>query len=194
MNCSTKWATWQRPPFFSLHLYGSYDVTSQVTADARIIDLDAKQIQITTGGSFFNLPATQYRIAEDNIEADFPTYLRHQVEMMRQLLKAGKEHVVCQRGEAIAAELSSAELWMGLTNTQGLAATDREKKNFLHELQAACQMQDRLIEADALGGPLLSQAAKIKTLARQDHSEEFGQEYLALLSQTFNQDFRVALS
>ncbi len=43
-------------PFLSLHVYGSADRTSSVTADARVFDLSRAEIQYTDGGVFYALP------------------------------------------------------------------------------------------------------------------------------------------
>lgn len=71
--------------YLSLHIYGNYDREENVTADARIFDLDENHIQRVDGGAFFALPLHQIKKRETCPMPDFLTRLRHQVEVMRRV-------------------------------------------------------------------------------------------------------------
>jgi SAM-dependent methyltransferase len=76
-------------PFLSLHIYGYNSPIDNVTGDARIFDLDQQKIQRVNGGAFFNLPDSAVARYEDGPAGDFPTYLRHQLELFRRKETAG---------------------------------------------------------------------------------------------------------
>ena len=60
-------------PYLTLHLYGCYDREGDVTADARIYDLEEGQIQFADGGVFFDLPETTINRRGPAPSSDFPT-------------------------------------------------------------------------------------------------------------------------
>src|SRR5690606_29010329 len=72
-------------PFISLHLYGCHERSENVTADARIFELDEGRIQVTTGGAFFLLPPEQVSSNAVAVQGDFPTWLRHNAELLRRM-------------------------------------------------------------------------------------------------------------
>lgn len=76
--------------FLSLHIYGNYDREENVTADARIFDLDDEDIHRADGGAFFALPLQHIKRREVCPTPDFLTRLRHQVELMRRVQQAEK--------------------------------------------------------------------------------------------------------
>ena len=72
-------------PFCSVHLYGSYDHNGDITGDSRIFDLLEHKTQYTTGGVFFCLPESDINRRSEGVEADYPTFLRHHVEMHKRI-------------------------------------------------------------------------------------------------------------
>ena len=74
-------------PFLSLHVYGSTRPLDDITADARLFDLDNEQIQRVNGGVFFGLPAEAIERYECGPKGDFPTRLSHLRELIRRLQK-----------------------------------------------------------------------------------------------------------
>ncbi|MEO1653981.1 MAG: cysteine dioxygenase family protein, partial [Bacteroidota bacterium] len=73
--------------YVSLHVYGCYERDNNVTGDARLFDLEAKEIHRIDGGVFFALPPEGIKMKEVGPEADFLTQLRHRVELIRRLQK-----------------------------------------------------------------------------------------------------------
>lgn len=71
--------------FLSLHVYGSVDPRQNITGDARLFDLRNNSIQRVDGGVFFALPEAKIKAVEPGPEGDFPTRLRHMVELIRRL-------------------------------------------------------------------------------------------------------------
>ncbi len=73
--------------FLSLHVYGEPEDVANVTGDARVFDLENQTIQRVDGGVFFALPAEQVKRFEKGPRPDFPTRLRHMIELIRRLRK-----------------------------------------------------------------------------------------------------------
>ncbi len=71
--------------FLSLHVYGTHEPVSHVTAMARLFDLETAQIHRVNGGVFFALPASEYVQSVPGPTGDFATQLRHMVELTRRL-------------------------------------------------------------------------------------------------------------
>ena len=99
-------------PFFTLHVYGLDHEVKSVTGDARVFDLLENKIQRVDGGVFFDLPISEIKQVEEGPRGDFPTRLRHLVELARRLQKkaaAGIEGST-EKLEKVAAQIfSSAE-------------------------------------------------------------------------------------
>ena len=76
-------------PYVTLHLYGCDGCDGGITHGARLFDLDEQAIQFTNGGVFFALPETLIISRKHGFDADFPTTMRHQVEMLYRLACAG---------------------------------------------------------------------------------------------------------
>ncbi|MBR9923176.1 MAG: methyltransferase domain-containing protein [Bacteroidetes bacterium] len=71
--------------FMSLHVYGDVHAQSSITGDARIFDLETESIFRVNGGVFYALPQEEIDRVEEGPKADFPTRLRHMVELIRRL-------------------------------------------------------------------------------------------------------------
>lgn len=71
--------------FMTLHVYGQPENIESVTGDARVYDLKENIIQRVDGGVFFALPEQEIKWTEACAKADFPTRLRHLVELVRRL-------------------------------------------------------------------------------------------------------------
>ena len=80
-------------PFMSLHVYGQADVIDSVTGDARVYDLLNNKIQRVDGGVFFALAEEDIKRREDSPQPDFPTRLRHLIELSLRLLKMEAEGI-----------------------------------------------------------------------------------------------------
>lgn len=77
--------------FLTLHVYGNPDRKSDVTADARIFDLDEGTVRITTGGAFFALPESDISKRINAPESNYLTWLRDHVEIIRRVKKGQKD-------------------------------------------------------------------------------------------------------
>ena len=82
MGNTTKDAQYQ-----TLHVYGDIEDVDSVTGDARVLDLENDTIQRVDGGVFFALPVDEVVRIEEGPKGDFPTRLRHMIELIRRLNK-----------------------------------------------------------------------------------------------------------
>ncbi|MEZ5339701.1 MAG: hypothetical protein R3F46_15750, partial [bacterium] len=88
-----------------------------VTADSRIFELDEGRIQITTGGAFFLLPDEQVNDASQRVKGDFPTWMRHNCELLRRMRcirSAGRRGGLQVREERLLREFNSIDTWQAL--------------------------------------------------------------------------------
>ncbi|TNE57715.1 MAG: hypothetical protein EP344_10835, partial [Bacteroidetes bacterium] len=71
--------------FLSLHVYGEPEGVESITGDARVLDLRDNLIQRVDGGVFYALPPNAVNRTEPGPQPDFPTRLRHMIELTRRL-------------------------------------------------------------------------------------------------------------
>jgi predicted metal-dependent enzyme (double-stranded beta helix superfamily) len=70
-------------PYLTLHVYGNNDHTGNITADARIFELELGLIKHTSGGAFFNLPDEKVYDIGQMPEIDQQTFV-HQASILLQ--------------------------------------------------------------------------------------------------------------
>lgn len=113
----------------SLHIYGCDGRTDgQITAGARVFDVDQGAIQLVDGGAFFDLEPGTYEIQRDDLRAGFATHLRHQTELVARIAHKNGAHsngrLHCERGRRVARELFSKSLWEKAPSPEDLNARD----------------------------------------------------------------------
>lgn len=139
--------------FVSLHVYGQQLPAENITGDARIMELYEEQIHRVDGGVFFALPPEEIKLRKPGLSADFPTRLRHLVELTSRLHRMHQEgHTeVAARLAAVRAALESpaqqealeAHLQPMMDSEQH--TTDSSAWRLLNtELQATALLQQRL--------------------------------------------------
>lgn len=144
-------------PCLSLHLYGSHDRSENVTADARIFDLDEGKVQVTTGGAFFLLPEDQVTDRPSSIQGDFPTWLRHNAELLRRLQRMqpleGRSGLAVREARLLR-EFNTVDTWQALRQELRIRLprlTAEEQQSYIEslgrELASATQLFAQLHEA-----------------------------------------------
>ncbi|MEM9594044.1 MAG: cysteine dioxygenase family protein [Acidobacteriota bacterium] len=166
-------------PYLTLHLYGCYERDCDVTGDARLYELDEGKIQRTSGGVFFGLPESQVDRRESSPVADFPTALRHKVELLKRLVHStGAEaagSLQDDRQRRLAAELVNADTYRLASSEieameQARPAIRRRYLDILgQELTAAARIQRRLHLAGLFPHALSERLGDV--LAIQDPAE-----------------------
>lgn len=135
--------------FMSLHVYGCLESKENITGDARLFNPRNKEVQRVGGGVFFALPEAEILSRADAPGADYPTWLRNQVELTRRVLRAERAGVY--HGEIPPGALIE-ELFQRDHNEPHLAAAqDRQGGELVtHELEAAARLEDELLDDGTL--------------------------------------------
>lgn len=177
-------------PFLTLHLHGR-----AAAAGARLYELDEGEIQLTRGGVFFNLPDEDISGREEAPPADFPTRLRHQVELLKRLMTIGasvaRGGFQSRRERRLAEELFAAATWERFaeewSEVSSSGARARRYCSVLHrELRAAAALQYQLVDA-GLVEPSFD-AVRLSELLAFSDLERFAEGYLELVSDTYSLD------
>ena len=176
-------------PFLSLHLYGCYGRDGDITADARLYELREGNIQRTSGGVFFDLPDEAVSAREPDLQADFPTRLRHNVELLKRMLRASGslEKGAFQSAEEkeLADELFHAETWREAE--QDIQRADCEEQHLqsrycdilYQELTAAAQLKAELQSKGLIDHPV---AEGLQAVDDVDCTFTVSKAYVELLS------------
>lgn len=145
------------PPFLTLHLYGADVFDGAVTADARLYELDEGTIQFTSGGVFFDLPEDKINRREPAPSADFPTTLRHKVELCNRHMQMYPDYAergsISRRANRLVQEQFSLSFWEPLYTELEQMKSQGEKtyecyRTILHqELASAAKLQQRVVDA-----------------------------------------------
>ena len=151
-----------QPPFLTLHLYGCEGCTSGVTRGARVFDLDEGAVERTDGGVFFSLPDAAVTSREHGLSGDFPTTLRHNLEMLARLTRMARG---ARLPSALAARQARLARWLFDDRTAAWAAAElagdhddvdptcaRYQRSFEQEAQAAERILGWLREEGAIDG------------------------------------------
>ncbi len=85
-------------PFLTLHVYGDLEPVENVTGNARVLDLEKERILRVDGGVFFALPEKDIKKQEAGPKPDFPTRLRHLIELARRLRNMGDSDMADANG------------------------------------------------------------------------------------------------
>ncbi len=133
-------------PFLSLHVYGDGDDVDNVTGDARVFDLENSTIQRVDGGVFFALPEKDIKTIEKGPTGDFPTRLRHMVELIRRLRKMKRQNVTPTIQKAFSLD-NHREFIRSIReniDSKGHHTNSLFWKVINRELQATAKLQDEL--------------------------------------------------
>lgn len=181
-------------PFLTLHLLGRDGRDASVTGKTRIYDLDGDEVRFTDGGAFFDLPDSEVTGRAAGPKADFPTYLRHQVELLKRCMV--RDDVLTRRRwrswrqERLAAELFAAATWRRFSdewnrmNAEARLRLGHYSRILYQELAAAAALQKILIDAG------LAEAAfdvvRLDELLAFSDLERFADGYLELVADTYS--------
>jgi SAM-dependent methyltransferase/predicted metal-dependent enzyme (double-stranded beta helix superfamily) len=181
--------------FMSLHMYGSYDRKSDITADARVFDLNENRIQFTNGGVFFGLPEEAIQRREKGPDPDFLTWLRNTVEQLYRLGKIESESErsnLATRKKSLANSLFSRDNWDWLEGdlTDRLDPITRHMddlgywKLIRQELIATAFLEKRLLHFEEEEDPFYTYAELYDDVIGRPCLEEFIAKYLDFFFET----------
>ncbi|MCG8608756.1 hypothetical protein MJD09_27695, partial [bacterium] len=186
-------------PFVTLHLYGCNNRVGSITADARLYDLEAGEIQFTDGGVFFDLPEARISRRVQGPKADFATWLRFQIELLNRLFRKhdtfSKRKLASGRESRVAHLLFDRGTWQRLETelNDSNSAWNRRSQYWgilEQELMAAAQLQVQMIEARLVTSVLDPETLK---QALELSSPTFLEAYSEILNVTFGLELEVKL-
>lgn len=145
--------------FVSLHVYGEPEDVDNVTGDARVFDLENGTIQRVDGGVFFALPSSGIKKLEKGPKGDYPTRLRHMVELIRRLMKMEQHQISSERqlNEIIADFMAPDNIKDLLAALESVTDTNGHQNNSVFwrilnwELKEAAQLQDAILSDENAG-------------------------------------------
>ncbi len=184
--------------FLTLHVYGEPENIDNVTGDARVMDLENGAIQRVDGGVFFALPPADVKRVEEGPRGDFPTRLRHMVELIRRLRRmerAGVNRSGKQLPEVIADFQSKDNRRKLLACLQ--ANTDEEGhqtnsvywRNLNWELKEAARLQNELMDEQRAADRFHKYAELYDALIGQPCLDDFMARYLHFVDEKYDIDF-----
>lgn len=155
--------------FLTLHIYGNPDRNSDVTADARIFDLDEGTVRITTGGAFFALPESDISKRIDAPESNYLTWLRDHVEIIRRV----------KRGQEDGTDKSDKNLEKLVTKTFGKEKIEAFKTELGEQLDENYKAEDSIFWK-LLNWELKEAAQLQRELEKQEKKKDDFQNYAEL--------------
>jgi len=178
-------------PFYTLHLYGCHGREGSVTDDARLYELDESRIHRTSGGAFYGLPGHRQ---EPGPQSDFPTLLRHKVELLKRLLTASggweRGSFSSEREERLAREITAASTWQRLAEEwqEVESGPGHEASRYcevlFQELRATAALQRRLAGTGLLLPPF--NPTRLDEILACASLEDLASAYLELVSSTYD--------
>lgn len=175
-------------PFFSLHVYGLDRQADNVTGEARVFDLLHHQVQRVDGGVFYALPPSGVKYFENGPEGDFPTRLRHLIELARRMEKMdapGLEQVA----DLIFSGEQHRELFAFLQEIidENFRQTDSAAWGILNwEMRAASRFQDEWLRDHRGPDPFHQYAEWYDALVGQPCLDGFMANYLRFFQERYS--------
>lgn len=182
--------------FFSLHVYGTVVDNTSITGGARVFDLARNTIAFVDGGVFYALPAEAIVREAPGPQPDFPTRLRHMVELIRRLQKmtaAAVPGAADQLAEATALFLDPQQQQQLLrclaANTDEADQQDNSLywRTLQRELLAAAELQRTLLQQSSSADKFHRYAALYDAVIGQPCLDQFVADYIAFFSESFQQ-------
>ncbi|MCT4580949.1 MAG: cysteine dioxygenase family protein [Flavobacteriales bacterium] len=93
----------------TLHVYGVEEAIDNITGDAHLYDPSNGTIQIINGGVFFDLPNTQIEDIIEGPKGDYPTQLRHLLELAKRIRRYNPNSIKLKEIENIIVSKSQVE-------------------------------------------------------------------------------------
>jgi cysteine dioxygenase len=179
-------------PYITLHMYGCNEwKRGPVTENSRVWDLDEGKIQFTNGGMFFSLPDSAICEKTDALRSDFPTWIRHQTEMLkREMKKSGAFSKSCFQSRKewrIASQLFSSGTWDRQRQELKLKTRNADRSSRLYEqilnyeLKYVAGLQRQILARGLFRKPDAGELNKWNELLKMDITNLFRDKHMSLL-------------
>lgn len=176
--------------FLTLHVYGDLEPSENVTGDARVMDLWNEEIQRVDGGVFFGLLASEIKRTEAGPSPDFPTRLRHMIELGRRIRRIG-DHPEISWKEVVRDTFSIKErkallrFLAELINSNGKVVPNSDWKVLTWELSEAAKWQQQLTGKSQPEDPYEQYAKVYDQLLGEPELKAFTGKYLEFFVNQF---------
>lgn len=181
-------------PFLTLHVYGNYDRSGNITSEARIFDLTEGKIQRGNGGAFFALPEEGIIRREAGPDADYLTWLRNHVELIRrvQRLEEAGLNGTLHQSEQLIDQLFDTQQWARFEedlaenlDEEGHGTNSIFWKLLNHELKEAAALQKELLEQQDTQDSFATYAELYDAVIGKPCLENFMAGYLRFFADEF---------
>ena len=179
--------------FQTLHVYGDIEPSENVTGDARVLDLWKQNIQRVDGGVFFGLLEREIKRLEEGPNPDFPTRLRHMIELGRRLHRMGG-HPEIDLSEVVKDTFSTDQLNALLTflkeleGTEGKVVANSDWRVLLWELGEAANWQQQINGEQESADPYEHYASVYDALIGKPELEQYTGNYLQFFVKKYLQN------
>jgi hypothetical protein len=136
--------------FVSLHLFGLPAQSDAHELQLHIYDLDDGQIQVARGAAHYLLPEGRIAGRLTGIRGDFPTWLRHNVELLARLDRMqpldGRPGLATREARLLA-EFNTADTWRALRQEMRMRLPGLEplqQESYIENLTAALGLAGRM--------------------------------------------------
>ena len=180
----------QDEKYLSLHVYGDIEPSENVTGDARVLDLWNNEIQRVDGGVFFGLLHSEIKRLEEGPTPDFPTRLRHMIELGRRIRRVG-DHPEISWKEVVRDTFSIEEqhrllnFLNTLVDEKGKVLRNSSWKIINWELAEAAKWQRELIGKDLSEDPYEQYAKVYDTLIGESELKAYAAKYFKFFVDEF---------
>ena len=186
--------------FLTLHVYGYSEEIENVTGDARIFDLEKGQIHRVDGGVFFGLPPKEWKRTEPGPIGDYPTQLRHYIELVRRVRKMRPEEKEARNLnlEEIISSFQTANQWSSLRTF--LSENIDEKGHYTnsfnwqllkYELKEAAKLQNELANEQKTSDSFHQYATLYDGVICGPALNDFMSRYLFFFAEKYQPEFNV---
>jgi len=184
--------------FLTLHVYGEVEDVDNVTGDARVFDLETSTIQRVDGGVFYALPPEQIKRTEPGPVADFPTQLRHLIELIRRVRKMENRNAN-RSGKDLNALIE--DLMSGQQHARLLRCLQNNSDRYGHqsnsvywrvlnqELKEAARLQNELMQEERKADHFHQYAELYDAVIGRPCLEQFMAGYLRFFRDRYDIDF-----
>ena len=184
--------------FLTFHLYGCEGRNGGITADARIYDLCAGEVQRTDGGVFFSLPENRIKRREPGPRPDFMTWLRNMTDHIQRLERIQRAGPNLPRLEEtrsrLIEQMTALENWDRLVHDLKPRVHEDTghmlDMGFWHllrqELTAAARLQKQLFVPEDSGDPFFTYAELYDDVVGLPCLEEFIAPYLRFMVEHYH--------
>ncbi|MEO1712733.1 MAG: class I SAM-dependent methyltransferase, partial [Bacteroidota bacterium] len=183
--------------FQTLHVYGDLEPSENVTGDARVLDLWKQKIQRVDGGVFFGLLESEIKRLEEGPNPDFPTRLRHMIELGRRIDRMDG-HPEINLDEVVKDTFKPDQLasllnfLRELEQTEGKVVANSDWRVLLWELREAAKWQRKVNQEEGSVDPYEHYAQVYDALIGSPELEQYTEKYLQFFVNNYLTDRPVA--